>query len=48
MNKRGIIRTQDNKQPTLAEYFGIKYVAHSAINDVTALKDIYFKMLELR
>lgn len=45
--KEGKINSKDCKQPTLGEYFGIKYDAHSAINDVTALKDIYFKMLEL-
>lgn len=38
------ISVDDCKQPTLGKYFGIGYVAHSAINDVTALKDIYFKM----
>ena len=47
LNKEGKIHTTDNKQPTLGEYFGIEYDAHSAINDVVALKDIYFKMLEL-
>ena len=47
LNKEGKIHTKDNKQPTLGEYFGIEYDAHSAINDVVALKDIYFKMLEL-
>lgn len=34
----------NNKQPTLATYFGVIYRAHSAIEDVRALIQIYFKM----
>ena len=47
LNKEGRIHTENCKQPTLGEYFGVNYCAHSAINDVTALKEIYFKMLEV-
>ena len=46
MNKEGIIHTENNKQPTLAAYFGIQYEAHSAIEDVKALIKIYKKMTE--
>lgn len=41
MNKEGVIKTENNKQTTLAEYYNIKYDAHSAIEDVKALIKIY-------
>lgn len=44
MNKAGLIHTENNKQPTLAAYYGIQYEAHSAIEDVKALIKIYNKM----
>jgi DNA polymerase III epsilon subunit family exonuclease len=44
MNKAGLISTENNKQPTLAAYYGIRYEAHSAIEDVKALIKIYNKM----
>lgn len=44
MNKAGLIRTENNKQPTLAAYYNISYEAHSAIEDVKALIKIYNKM----
>lgn len=44
MNKAGLIKTENNKQPTLAAYYGIQYEAHSAIEDVKALIKIYNKM----
>ena len=44
MNKAGLISTENNKQPTLAAYYGIQYEAHSAIEDVKALIKIYNKM----
>ena len=47
MNKQGQISTSDCKQPTLAKYFGIDYVAHSALEDVKALIKIYDKMTHL-
>jgi DNA polymerase III epsilon subunit-like protein len=34
----------NNQQPTLAAYYGVNYRAHSAIEDVRALIQIYFKM----
>lgn len=48
LNKCGKIKTENNKQPTLAAYFGIDYEAHSAIEDVRALISIYNKMLQLK
>ena len=39
--KKGRILVLNCKQETLAEYFGIKYNAHSALNDVRALIQIY-------
>jgi DNA polymerase III alpha subunit (gram-positive type) len=47
LNKSGKIKTADCKQETLARYFGIKYDAHEALNDVKALVQIYMKMREL-
>lgn len=47
MNKDGRIKTENNKQPTLAAYFSIDYEAHSAIEDVKALIKIYNKMTHL-
>lgn len=47
LNKSGKISTVDCKQPTLAQYFGIVYDAHEALNDVTALIQIYKKMRAL-
>ena len=44
LNKVGAIHTENNKQPTLAAYYGIQYEAHSAIEDVKALIKIYNKM----
>lgn len=32
------------KQTIVGEYFGIEYVAHDAINDCRALKDIYLRL----
>ena len=46
MNKTGAINTANNKQTTLADYYGICYNAHSAIEDVKALIKIYNKMIE--
>ena len=46
MNKAGLISTPDNKQTTLANYYGVEYNAHSAIEDVKALIRIYKKMTE--
>jgi DNA polymerase III alpha subunit (gram-positive type) len=36
----------NNKQPTLAEYYGIAYKAHSALDDVRANIQIYIKMVK--
>lgn len=46
MNKDGVIHTENNKQQTLAAYFGINYQAHSAIEDVKALIKLHKKMTE--
>ena len=48
MNKEKLITTANNQQQTLAQYFGIQYEAHSAIEDVKALIKIYRKMTELQ
>jgi len=47
LNKAGKITTPDCKQTTLAEYFNIKYNAHSAIEDVKALVNVYRMMRKL-
>lgn len=47
LNKSGKIEVPNCKQPTLAEYFGIEYQAHSAVSDVKALIEINRKMQEL-
>lgn len=49
LNKSGKISTENAKQPTLAAYFDIKYKAHSAIEDVLCLLEIYkrFRRLDL-
>lgn len=39
-----IVGTSNLRQPTLAEYYGIDYEAHSAIEDVSALIKIYEAM----
>jgi DNA polymerase III epsilon subunit-like protein len=44
LNKEGRIKTVNSKQVTLAEYFGIEYNAHRAIEDVRALLQIYKKI----
>lgn len=44
LKKAGKITTINEKQATLAEYFGIKYNAHNAIDDVECLVRIYRKM----
>ena len=46
LNKEGVIHTDNNRQPTLAAYFGIEYEAHSAIEDVKALIKLHKKMKE--
>ena len=48
LNKQGLISTENNRQETLAHYFGISYAAHSAIEDVKALIKIYRKMTTLQ
>lgn len=46
LSKSGKIKVANCKQPTLAEYYGIEYEAHSAIEDVYALIKLYYKMKE--
>ena len=41
LNKQGKINIPNFQQPTLATYFNIQYNAHSAIEDVKALIQIY-------
>lgn len=45
--KSGTISVANCKQPTLAEYFGIEYEAHSALEDVRALQQLYSKIIAL-
>lgn len=47
LNKRGLIKTDNCKQETLAAYFKIDYIAHSATSDTEALLLIYKKMRAL-
>lgn len=47
LNKQGKISVANCKQVTIAEYFNINYVAHSAIEDIKALIQIYQKMKKL-
>lgn len=42
MRRRGLIPNE--KQPTLAAYYGIEYDAHRAVNDVEALYQIFREM----
>ncbi len=44
LSKEGKITVPNHQQPTLASYFGIQYRAHSAIEDVKALIQLYEKM----
>ena len=44
LSKEGKIEVPNHKQPTLANFYGIDYRAHSAIEDVKALIKIYEKM----
>lgn len=37
----------NNKQPTLAQYFGIEYDAHRAVNDCQCLQKIYSELLNM-
>jgi len=41
MTKAGTLDVPNHKQVTLAEHFGIEYQAHSALDDVKALIQIY-------
>lgn len=44
LTKAGKLPVENHKQPTLAAYYGIVYQAHSAIEDVKALIQLYEKM----
>lgn len=44
LSKEGKIEVPNHQQPTLANFYGIEYRAHSAIEDVKALIRIYEKM----
>jgi DNA polymerase III epsilon subunit family exonuclease len=44
LTKAGKLPVDNHKQPTLAAYYGIVYQAHSAIEDVKALIQVYEKM----
>ena len=44
LSKEGKLSVPNHQQPTLANFFGITYQAHSAIEDVRALIRIYEKL----
>lgn len=44
LSKAGKIQVVNHKQPTIATYYNINYQAHSAIEDVKALIQVYEKM----
>ena len=46
LKKKGLLNTENLKQPTLGKFYGINYEAHSALADVRALIKIYQKMLK--
>lgn len=47
LNKQKKINTENCQQVTLAQFFGIEYTAHSALEDVSALIKIYQKLKSL-
>lgn len=46
LKKKGLLNTDNLKQPTIGAHFGIIYEAHSALADIRALIKIYNKMVE--
>ena len=44
LTKKGTLNVPNHKQPTLAAFYNIEYQAHSAIEDVMALIQIYKKL----
>lgn len=46
LKKKGLLTTENLKQPTIAAFYGIHYEAHSALSDVRALIQVYQKMVE--
>lgn len=46
LKKKGLLNTENMKQTTLGDHFGIKYDAHSALADTRALIKIYEKLQE--
>lgn len=46
LKKKGLLNTDNMKQTTLGEHFGISYDAHSALADARALIKIYEKLQE--
>ena len=46
LKKKGLLNTENLKQTTLGQYFGINYDAHSALADARALIQIYQKLKE--
>lgn len=45
--KSGKLNVPNLQQPTIAEYFGIEYEAHTAIEDIHALEKIYKMFVKL-
>jgi len=44
LSKEGKIKVANHKQTTIAKFYNIDYIAHSAIEDVLANMKIYNKM----
>lgn len=44
LSKQGKLQVENHKQPTIAKFLGIEYRAHSAIEDVKAMIQIYEKL----
>ncbi len=44
LRKKGVLDIPNARQPTVAKFFGIDYVAHTALEDTEALFKIYKKL----
>jgi len=44
LTKQGKLQVENHRQPTIAKFLGIEYRAHSAIEDVKAMIQIYEKL----
>jgi DNA polymerase III epsilon subunit-like protein len=44
LSKEGKLTVPNHQQPTIAAFYGIQYKAHSAIEDIKALIQVYERM----